>query len=164
MPNSQDYRLYLEEKFGGITKLVNAQFESLHDRQDSIDESLVVLKGESSEIKKQTIQTNDRVTHLEEQRDEYMKTRVSTDMLNTVCTNLTEVKETVEIIDKDLEEYRIIKKYPKLALILIVVFAIGLAISAYGTFRTVRMSRSDKKVLEKVELLEQQILNNKANE
>jgi len=151
--------MYLEEKFGGITKLVNAQFESLHDRQDAIDKSLDQLKDESSRTLAQALKTNDRVTHLEEQKEEYLKTRVSTDMLSTVCTSLTEVKETVDTIDNDLEEYRIIKKYPKLALILLIVLMLGLGISAYGTFRNIGNSKREKVLMEKVETLEKEVLN-----
>jgi hypothetical protein len=51
MTTSEDYRLYLEEKFKGMNTNLNAQFMALHDRLEAIE--------------KQTTLTNSRVTHLE---------------------------------------------------------------------------------------------------
>ena len=157
MTDQPDYRLYLEEKFTGLTKLVNAQFVTVHDRQDSADKKLDLIHDE-------TRSTNSRVTHLEEQRDKYLETRVSTDMLSTVCEHLSEVKDTVKIIDKDLEEYRIIKKYPKIAVAVLILAMAGLGISAYGTFRNIGNTKREKVLIEKVNTLEQQILEHRANE
>ena len=37
MPDSADYRKYLEEKFAGLQKLQHAYFRELHDRFDGIE-------------------------------------------------------------------------------------------------------------------------------
>ena len=37
MPNSTDYRKYLEEKFEGMQKLQHAYFREVHDRFDVIE-------------------------------------------------------------------------------------------------------------------------------
>ncbi len=58
MPNSSDYRLYLESEFTGLHKLMNAQFDTVHDK-------LSTLEKELGEVKVQTTKTNGRVTSLE---------------------------------------------------------------------------------------------------
>jgi len=156
-PQKKDYfELYLEEKFKGLTTLVNSQFITVHDRQDSADKKLDLIHDE-------TKATNSRVTHLEEQRDKYLETRVSTDMIKSCHDEIIEVKDAVKVINDDLEEYRIIKKYPKWALIVAAVIVIGLGISAYGTFRTINNSKGNKELLEKVKSLEKEVLTQKAN-
>ena len=77
MPNSTDYRKYLEEKFEGMQKLQHGYFREVHDKLDVIET--------------QTIKTNNRVTKLED----------------------------------DLTEYRMIKKYPKIAILIITITVVG---------------------------------------
>jgi len=80
-------------------------------------------------IKEQTTKTNSRVSDVEgrvsEVEDEVIKHP----------TNCPQVAK-IEGINKDLEVYRVIKKYPKLVLVLIAIFVIGIIISAVGTFET----------------------------
>lgn len=59
MTNNPDYRKYLEEKFEGMAKLVNAQFSTVHDRLEAIE--------------KQTTLTNGRVNILEDKVDNVEK-------------------------------------------------------------------------------------------
>ena len=93
MPDSNDYRLYLESKFEGLTKHLNAEFINIHNTLDKIEE--------------QTTKTNGRVSELE---TEMIKHPIE-------CPTAKEIAAVKE----DLIEYRMIKKYPKIFLFLIVV-------------------------------------------
>lgn len=110
MTDNPDYRLYLEEKFGGLTKHIHAQFENVHETLGA--------------IKEQTTKTNGRITELESQLTELDKA-FTIHPVN--CNSAQEIKD----IKKDLEEYRIIKKYPKVALLVIAFFVLTTAISIY---------------------------------
>jgi hypothetical protein len=97
MTNNPDYRLYLESEFEKVT---------------------LVLKS----IEAQTLKTNSRVTHLEE---------------NVSNLNLANIEHIVncpampkiENIERGLLEYEFFKKYPKLMVLIIVVFVIGMLFS-----------------------------------
>lgn len=132
MTDSPDYRLYLEEKFEGLHKEIRANDINVHDKLDA----LII----------QTTKTNNRVNNLEKEKEDYLKSRVDKEMLK-------EVSDVVEKLDEDLAEYRIMKKYPKLVIIIIAIFVIGVLISAIGTFETYQ----NKKMLRKAENKTEQI-------
>jgi hypothetical protein len=71
MTDSPDYRLYLEDKFERVFDL---------------------LEG----IKEQTTVTNSRVTHLEEEKVEYLKTRVDKEMIADICCKVNAIEKAVE--------------------------------------------------------------------
>jgi len=98
MTTSNDYRLYLESKFEGLTKHLNAEFINIHNTLDKIEE--------------QTTKTNGRVSELE------------TEMIKHPL-------ECAKAREEDLMEYRMIKKYPKIFLFLIVVLV---ALSIWKAF------------------------------
>ena len=110
MTESSDYRLYLEEKFIGLGKLVNAQFETVHERLDGIE--------------KQTIKTNSRVNKLEDNE------RDIKELITTHAGSCPALKN-IEDIKDNLQEYNFFKKYPKLALLIISVAVIMVVMSAY---------------------------------
>ena len=110
MTNSTDYRLYLEEKFIGLGKLVNAQFETVHERLDGIE--------------KQTIKTNSRVNKLEDGEAE-LKELISTHAGSCPAMG------NIDKINENLQEYNFFKKYPKLAILIVSVAVIMVGMSAY---------------------------------
>lgn len=117
MPKSDDYRLYLEEKFEGLHKEIRANDINVHDKLDALIS--------------QATKTNGCVVELQENKADKEV--------------LDKVSDTVDVIDKDLAEYRLIKKYPKLVIIIIAIFATGILISAIGTFETFQ----NRKIIEK---------------
>jgi hypothetical protein len=133
MTDQQDYRLYLESEFKAINTLMNAQFIAVHDTLDSIEV--------------QTTKTNNRVTHLEEKIEGVEESLLTHSVKCPHGQKIDQIKE-------DLEEYRVIKKYPKIAIVIIAVFAIMLAIGAYGTFQTIhseKATRDTNAIIERID-------------
>jgi hypothetical protein len=114
MAEDPNYKLYLEEKFNNIDNQILLQFEKVHSILGS--------------IKEQTTKTNGRVTDLESQIGALDKA-FAIHPVN--CNSANEIKD----IKKDLEEYRMIKKYPKLALIIIAFFIVTTIISIRQVFK-----------------------------
>ena len=117
MTQDPSYKLYLEEKFNNIDNQILLQFEKVHSILGS--------------IKEQTTKTNGRVTDLESQVGALDK-EFAIHPVN--CNPANEIKE----IKKDMEEYRMIKKYPKLALIIIAFFIVTTIISIRQVFKVSR--------------------------
>lgn len=84
---------------------------------EKIDGQYRVIRSQLSAIEIQTTKTNGRVTDLESK-----VVNVEKDLLThpVNCNQVNEIKE----IRKDLEEYRMLKKYPKVGIGILVVAAI----------------------------------------
>ena len=82
-----------------------------------IDGQYRVIQSQLSAIEIQTTKTNGRVTELESQ-----VTQIEKDILThpANCNQIDEIKE----IRRDLEEYRMLKKYPKVGIGIIIVAAL----------------------------------------
>jgi hypothetical protein len=107
--HDEDYRLYIEEKFTGLSKLINARFENVDDRLERIEE--------------QTKKTNGRVNYLEEKEYTHY----------TTCPNSVKI----DSIYKELDEYRFILKYPKLfvgAIVIIVILTLSTFVRSFDLF------------------------------
>jgi len=125
MVNDPDYRLYLNERFNNITTLMNGQFEAVHD--------------ELKLIKTQVYKTNGTV-----QEHEKFKTYAQNviDTRVTDCPHVTTIDEIdIEIkkISDDLAEYRMLKKYPKLGILVIAIFVVGM----YLGYRKIVVAQDD---------------------
>jgi hypothetical protein len=103
MTNSEDYRLFLDERFESLAELMSSKFDNVHEKLIAIEV--------------QTTKTNGRVTGLEK------------DLL-THPINCSKGKD-IDAIKADLEEYRMIKKYPKLIVLLITAFILITFFSIY---------------------------------
>lgn len=110
MTNNPDYRRYLEERFAGMEKIIAERLDNMHD-------TLI-------DIKAQTTKTNGRVSDIEDDITKLDKD-FATHPIN--CSSAKEVRE----IKQDLEEYRVMKKYPKVALLVIAFFVLTTIISIY---------------------------------
>jgi hypothetical protein len=110
MPNSEDYRKYLEEKFNGFHSLMDAQFIIVNDKLELIH----------NEAKK----TNGRINKLEEYKDYAQKV---IDRRPTECPNLEKMNKTedrIEILEKKLEDAMFFVRHPKLFIGVIVFFVL----------------------------------------
>ena len=112
MPDSKDYRdLYLEEKFKALQQAQHGYFREVHDRFDNIDKSNTAR--------------NNRLEKVENCIEE-LKEKESEHIIN--CPLVPKVED----IEKDLMEYRMIRKYPKIFILLVTIAVLG---SMYGVMR-----------------------------
>lgn len=93
----------------------------MYKEVSKISETLGKVLETVSEIKTQTTLTNSRVNHLEESSDE--REQVVLDF-RKLEEHYDDTVKCVRSIDKELEEYRMVKKYPKIFIGLIVVTVI----------------------------------------
>jgi hypothetical protein len=107
---TKDERELLDEKFKGLTTLVNAQFTNVHERLDKIEA--------------QTSKTNGRVTELEKKE--------LTHILNCPQT------EKINIINEELTEYKMFKKYPKIGLAIVAAAVILFLITTFDSIEKVK--------------------------
>jgi hypothetical protein len=113
-------RELFEEKFTGLGKLINAQFEA---QADCINR-----------IEAQTLKTNGRVTDLEHKELTHFQT----------CPQI----EPIRKINEDLAEYRMVKKYPKIAVVI-------LSIAVIVLLASLRITEKTNKVIKEIQSIEQ---------
>jgi hypothetical protein len=114
---TDDYRLYLNERFEGITKLMNAQFINVHERLE--------------EIKVQTTKSNQRISKIEAREAEIKDLEIEVRDLVVSHKETCPAMGKIEDIKEELSEYRLFKKYPKVGLVLLSVAVILIVMSGY---------------------------------
>ena len=127
---------YLVEKVEGLGKLVNAQFETVHDRLDRIET--------------QTTRTNGRVSELENEVE------ILHEKLVLHPIECSKAKEISDMRD-DLIEYKFFKRHPTWTIIIIAFFVITLIISSYGTFSTIANNIKTKDMQDEVHEIKETI-------
>lgn len=91
MPETNDYRELINEKFSRVYAQMTANFDLIHTKLGTIE----------SQFESQDERTDDRIS---------------------------KVEDKVETMDKDLEEYRVAKRYPKFTAGAIVLVGIGVVL------------------------------------
>lgn len=115
MTQSEDYRLYLEEKFNGLDTHFN------------------VINDKLTKIEMQTTKTNGRVTQHDKDL-ESLKVQEITHIIN--CPNSPRIK----VLEDDLSEYRFFKKYPKILAGIVIFIVISFGIVSYETYKKISVN------------------------
>ena len=110
MTDNPNYRLYLESEFRGISKTLARIELSLSDGDKKFDE--IEKKIGNLEIKE--------VEHV---------------VNCPAMPKIDDVKKDIQGVKDDLEEYRFFKKYPKLGLIILVIFIATAGVTIYRAIK-----------------------------
>jgi len=115
---TKDERELIDEKFKGIASLINARFENVEDR-------LVRIEA-------QTIKTNGRVSELEHKELTHIQN----------CP----MSPKIEKINEELGEYKMFKKYPKIALALIAGAVLLFLITTFESIEKVKKASTPENI------------------
>ena len=114
----KEERELIDEKFRGIASLINARFENVEDR-------LVRIEA-------QTTKTNGRVTSLEHKELTHIQN----------CP----MSPKIEKINEELAEYKMFKKYPKIALALIAGAVLLFLITTFESIEKVKKASTPENI------------------
>jgi len=115
---TKDERELIDEKFKGIASLINARFENVEDR-------LVRIEA-------QTTKTNGRVSELEHKELTHIQN----------CP----MSPKIEKINEELGEYKMFKKYPKIALALIAGAVLLFLITTFESIEKVKKASTPENI------------------
>ena len=115
---TKDERELIDEKFKGIASLINARFENVEDR-------LVRIEA-------QTIKTNGRVSELEHKELTHIQN----------CP----MSPKIDKINEELAEYKMFKKYPKIALALIAGAVLLFLITTFESIEKVKKASTPENI------------------
>lgn len=119
MTGSNDYRLYLQERFESMETLMTLQFTEIHRRLGEIETQVKKTNG--------TVQKHEAFNK-EVQR--VIDTRVTdcphVDNIIGIKSEVDAIDKEVKKISEDLSEYRMLKKYPRLGILIVAIFVVGM--------------------------------------
>ena len=130
MTDSPDYRQYIEKCFGTIDEKLDTIVEQMTKANHRVD------KLEDKANERQCV--IDDFRHLEKDYG---------------CT-----KAEVVTIKADLEEYRLLKKHPTFGIILIIVFVVGIGLSAFQTVKSFGWSNQDSEMNDRLKAIEYKLI------
>jgi hypothetical protein len=133
MPDSSDYRKYLDLQFSTLT------------------DHFLEVRYELGIIKEQTIKTNGRVTSAEKDIQNLVTSGIKHAVdcpalkeIGDIDKGLTTVDEKVDKVISDLDEYRFFKRHPILGIIIIMVGMFLVLSSIFQVFKKVSFSQDAK--------------------
>jgi DNA integrity scanning protein DisA with diadenylate cyclase activity len=104
-----------------LSELFDEKLRGIHAK---IDAEFTVVNLQLSQIKEQTTKTNSRVNHIEDEIS-LLQTKEISHIID--CPNIKKIND----INIDLQEYRMLKQYPKIALGIIVVACLFFVITIF---------------------------------
>jgi len=129
MTGSPDYRLYLQEKFESVEQLMTLQFTEIHRRLGAIEDQVRKTNGTVTEHEK-----------FKQYAQQIIDTR-STDCPHV--DNIDKIDKDLKKIEEDLSEYRMLKKYPKLGVLIIAIFVVGMYLGYRKIVNTQMLIRNE---------------------
>ena len=148
-----------------ITELFNEKIKTLYAKLDAeffvLNSRIDTSNATSSRIEKQVTLTNSRVTHAENDiRDIEKEINLLKDadrdhtiacpqvdniekIANDLITKKNDTEQKLHALDVDLREYRIFKKYPKIAIGVLAVTCTIMIIGAYVTYSQVQLTKTN---------------------
>lgn len=133
---TEDYKLYLDERFKSLATSMNAQF--------------TVVQGTLDEIKDHVQLTNGRVSELEKETSE-----IQLDLKDHALT--CPKGAVIEEIKAELEDYRFIRRYPKLSFMIIAFIVGGVLLSIVSFFRSSHESTLTEEMLKEMKQIRTEV-------
>jgi hypothetical protein len=154
MPDSEDYRKYLEEKF-----------DSLHAKLDTIVEQVKKTNGTTIELAKEDRRIECKVDEGLSWAHHVVDTRSTEcpllprieEVEDGLKENADLIKKEVESLREELLEWRFFKRYPKLSLVLVAIVVTSIIVSMIGTFETIGNKRRGKDIIQNQQQIQNQV-------
>jgi len=115
---------------------VESEFGHVYKELQNITTVLGTIETKLDNTYQQALTTNNRVTHLEEDKTLYLKTRVDKRDFDDKCRELESVDKKISDLSIELEPVKTVIKYKKQALVLLVFAVAAVLVGAWGSVET----------------------------